>query len=188
MSRQPLQAAGAPDAHQITERGLERLPPSWPSSGTPWARRGAGHSGRRGTARLGGEGRAGPASPPLPSAPAPPAPPRQPEARVWAAAPRRAGPRQAASRRFRRGGMEEWWYRSASGARIALRRRQHSASCRELAVRCPRLRLRSLSAATSAAWLAAYGLFVLTEVPTAPRAAPRTSPPLRHRGPEPVSH
>ncbi|KAM7109289.1 phosphatidylinositol N-acetylglucosaminyltransferase subunit H isoform 2-T2 [Ciconia maguari] len=59
--------------------------------------------------------------------------------------------------------MEERWYRSASGAPIALRRRQHSASCRELAVRCPRLQLRSLSAVTSAVWLAAYGLFVLSE-------------------------
>lgn len=85
--------------------------------------------------------------------------------------------------------MEEQRYRSASGAPIALRRRQHSASCRELAVRCPRLQLRSLSAATSAAWLAAYGLFVLSEVPTAPRAAaagpastrlpPSPPPPLR---------
>ncbi|XP_072720306.1 phosphatidylinositol N-acetylglucosaminyltransferase subunit H isoform X2 [Mycteria americana] len=59
--------------------------------------------------------------------------------------------------------MEERRYRSASGAPIALRRRQHSASCRELAVRCPRLQLRSLSAVTSAVWLAAYGLFVLSE-------------------------
>ncbi|XP_030307646.1 phosphatidylinositol N-acetylglucosaminyltransferase subunit H isoform X2 [Calypte anna] len=59
--------------------------------------------------------------------------------------------------------MEERRYRSASGAPIALRRRQHSASCRELSVRCPRLQLRSLSAATSAVWLAAYGLFVLSE-------------------------
>ncbi|KAM6273592.1 phosphatidylinositol N-acetylglucosaminyltransferase subunit H isoform 2-T2 [Porphyrio hochstetteri] len=59
--------------------------------------------------------------------------------------------------------MEERRYLSASGAPIALRRRQHSASCRELAVRCPRLQLRSLSAVTSAVWLAAYGLFVLSE-------------------------
>ncbi|XP_037249988.1 phosphatidylinositol N-acetylglucosaminyltransferase subunit H isoform X2 [Falco biarmicus] len=59
--------------------------------------------------------------------------------------------------------MEERRYRSASGAPIALRPRQHSASCRELAVRCPRLQLRSLSAVTSAVWLAAYGLFVLSE-------------------------
>ncbi|XP_074886553.1 phosphatidylinositol N-acetylglucosaminyltransferase subunit H [Buteo buteo] len=59
--------------------------------------------------------------------------------------------------------MGERRYRSASGAPVALRRRQHSASCRELAVRCPRLQLRSLSAVTSAVWLAAYGLFVLSE-------------------------
>uniref|UniRef100_A0A8B9MU44 Phosphatidylinositol glycan anchor biosynthesis class H n=1 Tax=Accipiter nisus TaxID=211598 RepID=A0A8B9MU44_9AVES len=59
--------------------------------------------------------------------------------------------------------MGERRYRSASGALVALRRRQHSASCRELAVRCPRLQLRSLSAVTSAVWLAAYGLFVLSE-------------------------
>uniref|UniRef100_A0A8C9EHQ9 Phosphatidylinositol glycan anchor biosynthesis class H n=1 Tax=Pavo cristatus TaxID=9049 RepID=A0A8C9EHQ9_PAVCR len=60
--------------------------------------------------------------------------------------------------------MEERRYRSASGAPLALRCRQHSASCRELAVRCPRLQLRSLSAVTSAVWLAAYGLFVLCQV------------------------
>ncbi|XP_072194823.1 phosphatidylinositol N-acetylglucosaminyltransferase subunit H isoform X2 [Excalfactoria chinensis] len=59
--------------------------------------------------------------------------------------------------------MEERLYRSASGAPLALRCRQHSASCRELAVRCPRLQLRSLSAVTSAVWLAAYGLFVLCQ-------------------------
>ncbi|XP_065610776.1 phosphatidylinositol N-acetylglucosaminyltransferase subunit H [Cyrtonyx montezumae] len=59
--------------------------------------------------------------------------------------------------------MAERRYRSASGAPLALRCRQHSASCRELAVRCPRLQLRSLSAVTSAVWLAAYGLFVLCE-------------------------
>ncbi|KAM6255523.1 phosphatidylinositol N-acetylglucosaminyltransferase subunit H isoform 2-T2 [Spheniscus humboldti] len=59
--------------------------------------------------------------------------------------------------------MEERPYRSASGAPIALRCRQHSASCRELVVRCPRLQLRSLSAVTSAVWLAAYALFVLSE-------------------------
>ncbi|NWU68908.1 PIGH acetylglucosaminyltransferase, partial [Pterocles burchelli] len=59
--------------------------------------------------------------------------------------------------------MEERRYRSSSGAPIALRCRQHSASCWELAVRCPRLQLRSLSAVTSAIWLAAYGLFVLSE-------------------------
>ncbi|XP_064316161.1 phosphatidylinositol N-acetylglucosaminyltransferase subunit H isoform X2 [Phalacrocorax carbo] len=59
--------------------------------------------------------------------------------------------------------MEERRYRSASGATIALRCRRHSGSCRELAVRCPRLQLRSLSAATSAVWLAAYGLFVLSQ-------------------------
>ncbi|XP_033917741.1 phosphatidylinositol N-acetylglucosaminyltransferase subunit H isoform X2 [Melopsittacus undulatus] len=59
--------------------------------------------------------------------------------------------------------MEERRYRSASGGPIALRARQHSASCRELAVRCPRLQLRSLSAVTSAVWLAAYGLFVLSQ-------------------------
>lgn len=67
--------------------------------------------------------------------------------------------------------MEERRYRSASGAPLALRCRQHSASCRELAVRCPRLQLRSLSAVTSAVWLAAYGLFVLCQVPP-PRPAP----------------
>ncbi|XP_062432690.1 phosphatidylinositol N-acetylglucosaminyltransferase subunit H isoform X2 [Rhea pennata] len=61
------------------------------------------------------------------------------------------------------GGMEERRYRAVSGAPIALRRRQHSASCRELAVRGPRLQLRSLSAVTSAVWLAAYGLFALSE-------------------------
>ncbi|KAL2303649.1 hypothetical protein Nmel_008926 [Mimus melanotis] len=58
---------------------------------------------------------------------------------------------------------EERRFRSASGVPIALRRRQHSASCRELAVRGPRLQLRSLSAATSAVWLAAYGLFAISE-------------------------
>ncbi|NXO03440.1 PIGH acetylglucosaminyltransferase, partial [Rhinopomastus cyanomelas] len=58
---------------------------------------------------------------------------------------------------------EEQRYFSASGAPLWLRRRQHSASCRELAVRGPRLQLRSLSAATSAVWLAAYGLFVLCQ-------------------------
>ncbi|XP_041258310.1 phosphatidylinositol N-acetylglucosaminyltransferase subunit H isoform X1 [Onychostruthus taczanowskii] len=58
---------------------------------------------------------------------------------------------------------EERRFLSASGVPIALRRRQHSASCRELAVRGPRLQLRSLSAATSAVWLAAYGLFALSE-------------------------
>lgn len=71
--------------------------------------------------------------------------------------------------------MGERRYRSASGAPVALRRRQHSASCRELAVPCPRLQLRSLSAVTSAVWLAAYGLFVLSEVPTAGRR-PRPFP------------
>lgn len=76
--------------------------------------------------------------------------------------------------------MEERRYRSASGAPIALRCRQHSASCRELAVRCPRLQLRSLSAVTSAVWLAAYGLFVLSEVPTAPGPPPLAPP--RGRG------
>uniref|UniRef100_A0A8U7P1L7 Phosphatidylinositol glycan anchor biosynthesis class H n=2 Tax=Corvus moneduloides TaxID=1196302 RepID=A0A8U7P1L7_CORMO len=69
---------------------------------------------------------------------------------------RRDGPRLP-------GMAEERGFRSASGALIALRRRQHSASCRELAVRGPRLQLRSLSAATSAVWLAAYGLFALSE-------------------------
>ncbi|NXQ47647.1 PIGH acetylglucosaminyltransferase, partial [Catharus fuscescens] len=58
---------------------------------------------------------------------------------------------------------EERRFRSASGVPIALRQRQHSASCRELAVRGPRLQLRSLSAATSAVWLAAYGLFAVSE-------------------------
>ncbi|XP_037995243.1 phosphatidylinositol N-acetylglucosaminyltransferase subunit H isoform X2 [Motacilla alba alba] len=58
---------------------------------------------------------------------------------------------------------EERRFLSVSGVPIALRRRQHSASCRELAVRGPRLQLRSLSAATSAVWLAAYGLFALSE-------------------------
>ncbi|KAI1237827.1 hypothetical protein IHE44_0013914, partial [Lamprotornis superbus] len=58
---------------------------------------------------------------------------------------------------------EERRFRSASGVPIALRCRQHSASCRELAVRGPRLQLRSLSAATSAVWLAAYGLFAISE-------------------------
>ncbi|XP_035183862.1 phosphatidylinositol N-acetylglucosaminyltransferase subunit H [Oxyura jamaicensis] len=60
-------------------------------------------------------------------------------------------------------GVEERPFRSASGAPLALRRRQHSASCRELALRRPRLQLRSLSAVTSAVWLAAYGVFVLSE-------------------------
>ncbi|XP_064368559.1 phosphatidylinositol N-acetylglucosaminyltransferase subunit H isoform X6 [Dromaius novaehollandiae] len=59
--------------------------------------------------------------------------------------------------------MEERRYRAVSGASVALRCRQHSASCRELAVRGPRLQLRSLTAVTSAVWLAAYGLFVLSE-------------------------
>ncbi|XP_014424129.2 phosphatidylinositol N-acetylglucosaminyltransferase subunit H [Pelodiscus sinensis] len=59
--------------------------------------------------------------------------------------------------------MEEGVYRAVSGARIALQRRQHSASCREFSVRCPRLQLRSLSAATCSVWLAAYGLFVLSQ-------------------------
>lgn len=78
--------------------------------------------------------------------------------------------------------MEEQRFRSAAGEPIALRRRQHSASCRELSVRCPRLQLRSLSAVTSAVWLAAYALFALTEVPTdrphrtgGPRAPPAAS-------------
>ncbi|NXI80947.1 PIGH acetylglucosaminyltransferase, partial [Rhipidura dahli] len=61
---------------------------------------------------------------------------------------------------------EERRFRSASGAPIALRRRQHSASCRELAVRGPRLQLRSLSAATSAssafAWLVLQNSMVLS--------------------------
>ncbi|XP_025894006.1 phosphatidylinositol N-acetylglucosaminyltransferase subunit H, partial [Nothoprocta perdicaria] len=54
-------------------------------------------------------------------------------------------------------------FRAVSGAPLALRRRHHSASCRELAVRAPRLQLRALSTLTSAVWLAAYGLFVLCE-------------------------
>uniref|UniRef100_H0ZMN5 Phosphatidylinositol glycan anchor biosynthesis class H n=1 Tax=Taeniopygia guttata TaxID=59729 RepID=H0ZMN5_TAEGU len=58
---------------------------------------------------------------------------------------------------------EQRRFLSAAGVPIALRRRQHSASCRELAVRGPRLQLRSLSAVTSAVWLAAYGLFALSE-------------------------
>ncbi|XP_021392720.2 phosphatidylinositol N-acetylglucosaminyltransferase subunit H isoform X1 [Lonchura striata] len=58
---------------------------------------------------------------------------------------------------------EQRRFLSACGVPIALRRRQHSASCRELAVRGPRLQLRSLSAVTSAVWLAAYGLFALSE-------------------------
>lgn len=63
---------------------------------------------------------------------------------------------------------EQRRFLSAAGVPIALRRRQHSASCRELAVRGPRLQLRSLSAVTSAVWLAAYGLFALCEVPAPP--------------------
>uniref|UniRef100_A0A8C3FF19 Uncharacterized protein n=1 Tax=Chrysemys picta bellii TaxID=8478 RepID=A0A8C3FF19_CHRPI len=55
--------------------------------------------------------------------------------------------------------------KSMSGGRIALQRRQYSASCREFSVRCPRLQLRSLSAATCSVWLAAYGLFVLSQIP-----------------------
>uniref|UniRef100_A0A452HAG1 Phosphatidylinositol N-acetylglucosaminyltransferase subunit H conserved domain-containing protein n=1 Tax=Gopherus agassizii TaxID=38772 RepID=A0A452HAG1_9SAUR len=59
--------------------------------------------------------------------------------------------------------MEEGMYRAVSGGRIALQRRQYSASCREFSVRCPWLQLRSLSAATCSVWLAAYGLFVLSQ-------------------------
>ncbi|XP_032630650.1 phosphatidylinositol N-acetylglucosaminyltransferase subunit H isoform X2 [Chelonoidis abingdonii] len=59
--------------------------------------------------------------------------------------------------------MEEGMYRAVCGGRIALQRRQYSASCREFSVRCPRLQLRSLSAATCSVWLAAYGLFVLSQ-------------------------
>ncbi|KAM9148816.1 phosphatidylinositol N-acetylglucosaminyltransferase subunit H isoform 4-T4 [Pangshura tecta] len=59
--------------------------------------------------------------------------------------------------------MAEGTYRAVSGGRIALQRRHYSASCREFSVRCPRLQLRSLSAATCSVWLAAYGLFVLSQ-------------------------
>ncbi|KAJ6667212.1 hypothetical protein lerEdw1_017190 [Lerista edwardsae] len=48
---------------------------------------------------------------------------------------------------------EEEGYLAVSGERITLQRRQHSASCREFLVRCPRLQLRSLSAATCSVWL-----------------------------------
>ncbi|XP_053130503.1 phosphatidylinositol N-acetylglucosaminyltransferase subunit H isoform X3 [Hemicordylus capensis] len=58
---------------------------------------------------------------------------------------------------------EEEGYLAVSGERITLQRRQHSASCREFLVRCPRLQLRSLSAVTCSVWLVAYGLFVLSQ-------------------------
>lgn len=73
-------------------------------------------------------------------------------------------------------GVEERPFRSASGEPLALRRRQHSASCRELALRRPRLQLRSLSAVTSAVWLAAYGVFVLSEVRGRQHPSPRGGP------------
>nr|XP_023965205.1 uncharacterized protein LOC112060216 [Chrysemys picta bellii] len=72
--------------------------------------------------------------------------------------------------------MEERVYRAVSGGRIALQRRQYSASCREFSVRCPRLQLRSLSAATCSVWLAAYGLFVLSQVPSGSPGPPRPRP------------
>lgn len=77
---------------------------------------------------------------------------------------------------MRRGNMEEGVYRAVSGGRIALQRRQYSASCREFSVRCPRLQLRSLSAATCSVWLAAYGLFVLSQVPRGSPGPPRPRP------------
>ncbi|XP_062824122.1 phosphatidylinositol N-acetylglucosaminyltransferase subunit H isoform X2 [Anolis carolinensis] len=58
---------------------------------------------------------------------------------------------------------EERSFLTVSGQSITLQRCQHSAACREFQVRCPRLQLRSLSAATCSVWLAAYGLFVLTQ-------------------------
>ncbi|XP_058017869.1 phosphatidylinositol N-acetylglucosaminyltransferase subunit H isoform X2 [Ahaetulla prasina] len=58
---------------------------------------------------------------------------------------------------------EEREYLSVSGARIKLRPLHHSASCRELQVRCPRLQLGSLSAVTCCVWLVAYGLFVVSQ-------------------------
>lgn len=58
---------------------------------------------------------------------------------------------------------EEEGFLGVSGERITLQRRQHSASCREFLVRCPRLQLRSLSAATCSVWLAAYAVFVLSQ-------------------------
>lgn len=60
---------------------------------------------------------------------------------------------------------EEREYLSISGARIKLRPLHHSASCRELQVRGPRLQLGSLTAVTCCVWLVAYGLFVVSQVP-----------------------
>ncbi|KFV64861.1 Phosphatidylinositol N-acetylglucosaminyltransferase subunit H, partial [Dryobates pubescens] len=65
---------------------------------------------------------------------------------------------------------EERQYRSASGTPIALRRRQHSASCRELAVRCPRLQPRyrlppgrgGLDQSSVFAWLVLQNSMVLS--------------------------
>ncbi|KAJ7344724.1 hypothetical protein JRQ81_000674 [Phrynocephalus forsythii] len=54
-------------------------------------------------------------------------------------------------------------YLTVSGERITLESRHHSASCREFQVRCPRLQLRSVSAVTCTVWLAAYGLFVVSQ-------------------------
>ncbi|KAK9409812.1 phosphatidylinositol N-acetylglucosaminyltransferase subunit H [Crotalus adamanteus] len=58
---------------------------------------------------------------------------------------------------------EEREYLSISGARIKLRPLHHSASCRELQVRCPRLQLGSLTAVTCCVWLVAYGLFIVSQ-------------------------
>ncbi|XP_020860418.1 phosphatidylinositol N-acetylglucosaminyltransferase subunit H isoform X1 [Phascolarctos cinereus] len=49
------------------------------------------------------------------------------------------------------------------GGRLALQRRSYSPSCREFCLGCPRLSLRSLTAATCAVWLVAYGLFALCQ-------------------------
>lgn len=108
-------------------------------------------------------------SPPLPFSPSPPAPAEAGTHRGMEGGRSRPPPRCPP-------GVEERPYRSASGAPLALRRRQHSASCRELALRRPRLQLRSLSAVTSAVWLAAYGIFVLSEVRGRPHPSPRGGP------------
>lgn len=142
MNYQHVQTAGTADVIGIKERRpARRNQARQPSSSTTLRpERGSALPGQAARAE-----RAEPAEPPLGSG----------------SSLGRAGPRLP-------GMAEERRFRSASGVPITLRRRQHSASCRELAVRGPRLQLRSLSAATSAVWLAAYGLFALSEVPAPP--------------------
>lgn len=59
---------------------------------------------------------------------------------------------------------DEQTFSDICGGRLALQRRYYSPSCREFCLSSPRLSLRLLTAVTCTVWLAAYGLFTLSEV------------------------